>query len=88
MGDLLWRCQECGWTGSNSEIDRVVDPKPGSTAEWSICPACRAAEAFENLCDEPGCKSVANCGWSSPAGYRRTCWEHATGMRIKQEATP
>lgn len=28
-------------------------------------------------CDEPGCKVLATCGWSSKGGYRRTCYQHS-----------
>jgi hypothetical protein len=71
-----WRCEECNWIGLEGEIDVVRDPKPESGVHWSICPQCRAAEQFINLCDEPGCKEASTSGWPSPDGYRRTCWQH------------
>jgi rubredoxin len=70
-----WRCEDCGWIGIDAEIDRVKDPK--SETLWNICPACRSAESFENLCDEPGCNRIAGSGWPSPLGYRRTCFDHS-----------
>ena len=73
---IRWMCEECEWVGLHSDIDRVHDPKPGSDVEWSICPNCRAAERFINLCDEPGCNGKATCGWLSAEGYRRTCGPH------------
>ncbi len=72
---LLFRCKECDWRGDESEIIRFDDPElKGNT--WNICPRCRTAENFENLCDEPGCGRVAGCGWPSSDGYRRTCYKH------------
>ncbi len=75
MRALLFRCKECGWRGNESEIIRVNDPELDGNV-WNVCPRCRAAEGFENLCDEPGCGRPAGCGWSGPDGYRRTCYEH------------
>jgi len=76
MAPLRWQCQDCDWIGGDDELDIVADPKPGSRRAWTVCPACRAAEHFTNLCDEPGCNREATCGWPSPAGYRRTCGQH------------
>jgi len=72
---ILFRCTECEWCGNEGEIVRFSDPE--SDQVWSVCPQCRAAEQFENICDEPGCKKVASCGWPSDGGYRRTCYDHA-----------
>lgn len=76
MSDLLFRCTACEWHGTEAQIDRVNDPKPGSTAIWNVCSRCRDAEQFVNMCDEPGCNNEAGCGWPSDNGYRRTCGEH------------
>ena len=75
---MLFRCDECGWTGTQDDICVVSDPKEGSEAKWSICPQCRSAEQFTNMCDEPGCSREASCGFPSVSGYRRTCFEHWT----------
>lgn len=76
--NLLFRCKECGWGGKETEIVRFPDPElPGNL--WNICPRCRAAEQFDNICDEAGCRQIASCGWPSPIGYRRTCYEHRKG---------
>jgi hypothetical protein len=69
-----WMCDECEWIGMENEIVQFKDPE--SDALWNICPHCRAAEQFTNLCDEPGCDAEATCGWPSPDGYRRTCGRH------------
>lgn len=83
--DLLYLCTECRWRGVESEIIRFADPECADNF-WNICPQCRAAESFENMCDEPGCISYATCGWPSARGYRRTCGRHMrstipTGLR-------
>ena len=73
-----WRCKECDWLGLTSDIEIVKDPKPGSTMEWNVCPCCRSAESFVNICDEPYCQKEAGCGWPDEHGiYRRTCYEHS-----------
>ena len=73
---MKWCCMECGWRGTTEEIIRFPDPEANDN-EWQICPKCRAAEQFTNMCDEPGCNKPASGGWFSPEGYRRTCFEHA-----------
>jgi hypothetical protein len=74
MSNYRWKCKECGWKGLGNEIDMVKDPKSDNL--WPICPKCREANQFDNLCDEPGCDMIAGCGWPSPNGYRRTCHKH------------
>lgn len=72
---LIFRCKECGWIGQESEIVKFPDPE--SSNIWNICPQCRAAEQFENICDEPECNSIATCGWPTlDNNYRRTCYKH------------
>lgn len=72
---LRWQCRECGWHGNEDAIARVKDPE--SDVVWNVCPQCRAADQFDNLCDEPGCDALAGCGWPSDKGYRRTCFKHS-----------
>jgi hypothetical protein len=81
----LWRCQECGWRGDEEEIISFADPVLEGNS-WNICPECRAAEQFDNMCDEPECRKVATCGWPSPEGYRRTCFEHSSFAAAKRHA--
>jgi len=81
---LLWKCQDCGWHGSDEEIISFADPVLEGNI-WSICPECRAAEQFDNMCDEPECKQLATCGWPSTESYRRTCFEHSS-FNKKREA--
>jgi hypothetical protein len=72
---LIFECRECSWRGEQDEIIQFADPEMAGNS-WRICPNCRCAECFDNMCDEPGCQLVAGCGWPSPDGYRRTCYDH------------
>ena len=75
MADLIFECEECGWRGMESQVVVFADPERSGNS-WNICPSCRAAEHFRNMCDEPGCRQQAGCGWPSEEGYRRTCFQH------------
>jgi len=72
---MIFRCRECEWTGKQEAIVQFQDPERAGNS-WRICPECRAAEQFDNICDEPGCRRVAAFGWPSSEGYRRTCGDH------------
>lgn len=76
MSDPLFRCNECDWRGRESEILTAQNPFRSEAYTINGCPKCGEVEDFTNVCDEPGCKRDAGCGWPSPAGYRRTCGEH------------
>ncbi len=67
-------CTECDWTGKETDIDRVPDPK--SDEVWNVCPRCRAPEHIVCACDEPLCWKRVTCGWRSTDGYRSTCGIH------------
>jgi hypothetical protein len=54
---LRFRCDECDWVGLDTEIKTVQDPDMKGNS-WQVCPNCRSAEQFTNLCDEPGCDAV------------------------------
>lgn len=83
-----FNCTACGtWMGTEHEIDRVPDPKPGSDMIWNVCPHCRAAEQFYSICDEPGCDKTAGCGWPSDEGYRRTCFDHSPWAKSNETAS-
>jgi hypothetical protein len=69
---LRFRC-DCGAVYSESDIPKWPGPKG---ARWSYCPSCFEPEKFDNICDEPGCNSLASCGFPRDGGYRRTCREH------------
>jgi hypothetical protein len=71
-----WRCDECDWRGNDDEMLRAPNP---FDPEWSLtgCPECKQVNAFTNVCDEPGCRLDAGCGWKPRgAAYRRTCGAH------------
>ena len=76
---LLYRCDDCGWRGQETDICMVADPaepNPNRAIKWHVCPKCRQANQFTNMCDEPSCREKATCGWPSDQGYRRTCEKH------------
>jgi hypothetical protein len=75
------RCTGCGVIYEVEKLDRVKDPMYGEFI-WQVCPdrECRTVDNFTHICDEPGCDQSATCGWNSPAGYRHTCYLHATGL--------
>jgi len=73
MTENLFRCKDCGWAGRETDMAHIDDPEMEGN-QWKICPQCRSAEQFEELCDE--CGNLATCGSPTPAGYRRTCFEH------------
>lgn len=79
MGGALFRCEMCDHRMSADDIVRATLPHPKSPYQSVVvmqCPECGECERFTNVCDEPGCAKDAGCGWSSAAGYRRTCVEH------------
>jgi len=75
MAELQWRCEDCGWRGNQTQLLRAPNPFDPE-CEIVGCPQCKSVNGFENMCDEPGCKELATCGWPSNAGYRRTCHAH------------
>ena len=76
MTPELGKCRcDCGWRGTFDQLLRA--PNPFEIEEsLSACPACKTIDQIEGVCDEPGCESGNSCGWPSPDGYRRTCFEH------------
>jgi hypothetical protein len=72
----MWRCRDCGWTGSADKMLHGVHPFR-ETECVNECPDCFDMENFELLCDVKGCNKEANCGWPSENGYRNTCHNHS-----------
>lgn len=72
----LWRCNEC--EAVHAEHHLLTAPSPFDASQTLVgCPACKSVGAFTNVCDEPGCGSVASCGWPTLDGrYRWTCGFH------------
>ena len=70
-----WLCGGCYWLGDDAELLHATSPfDPDDTIV--ACPRCKAVNAVENACDEPGCNQPATCGFPDPGGYRRTCFRH------------
>lgn len=75
-----WRCHDCGAITPDAELLHAPSPFDPDD-ELTACPRCRGVAQFDLLCDEPGCDKVGSCGWPTPhGGYRRTCYQHATGL--------
>jgi hypothetical protein len=72
---VLWRCTDCGETCTDATMLKAANPF-GGHGEVMGCPHCKEVPEFINMCDEPGCRQQAGCGWPSPSGYRRTCGAH------------
>lgn len=75
-----WRCDECYHIALNSEWLEARSPFDPDD-HLSGCPACKATNAAERLCDEPGCKQLATCGTPFPGGYKMHCHVHPPGER-------
>ena len=80
MPSRIYRCDDCGKRAPEGEWLTVHVPHPKAGEEpvgASQCPECGELNSLTNMCDEPGCRSEASCGWPTPDGsYRRTCGEH------------
>ena len=73
---MRWKCNDCDWRGADDQLLRAPNPfEPRETI--CACPECRQVNDFTNMCDEPGCKLEAGCGWKpKDEEYRRTCGKH------------
>lgn len=71
-----WGCTECDWNGADSEL-LVADNPFDADQLIHGCPDCKAVGSLESACDEPGCTRLSSCGFPTPAGYRRTCYDHS-----------
>lgn len=79
-GKVACTNRNCGWRGTTDQLLRAPNPFDPDD-EMTACPSCRDVGSTEALCDEPGCREHATCGWQSPTGYRWTCGNH---MRPKE----
>jgi hypothetical protein len=85
----IFRCDDCDHVMLETEILRasVPHPKGDRLIFLNQCPECGECQNFTNMCDEPGCKSTADCGWPSEGGYRRTCGKHMRDLRKSTAST-
>ena len=74
-----WKCKVCNHVVAQSAM--LTAPSPFDPDDQLLaCPKCKQCdEGFTELCDEPGCRQEAHCGWPSKEGYRRTCGDHMKG---------
>jgi hypothetical protein len=84
--DREWGCKECHWIGRQSTM--LVGTHPFLPNEQVLgCPTCKSIDSFWEVCDEPGCRQEATCGWPTVVNYRRTCGHHYDpAKRITREA--
>jgi hypothetical protein len=80
-----WRCTNCLQISLQPEL--LTGPSPFDPEDiLTGCPKCKSVDGFDEICDEPGCKQRAHCGWPTDSdndefgGYRRTCSQHYTHM--------
>ena len=77
---VYFRCDQCRHIMPEDDVlmpKLPAHPKTGIEEVVSQCPQCGCVEEFTNICDEPGCKREAGCGFPTENGYRRTCGEHS-----------
>lgn len=70
------KCCECDTIIEETAALRA--PNPFDPSEELVgCPTCKSVDSFLAVCDEPDCVQTVSCGWQSPEGYRRTCYQHS-----------
>ena len=73
-----WICAKCSFIGPIDAFLFIPDPRPEPNARgWWLCTSCDEIDCVTSACDEPGCARKGSCGFPSPTGYRRTCFEHS-----------
>jgi len=81
----LWECKAC--SAICEEPALLTAPSPFDAADTLYaCPACKSVEGFNEICDEPGCRKHASCGFPTDGGYRRTCFDHSDFAKEKSNA--
>ena len=70
-----YRCQSCHGIFPGDLM--LTAPSPFDVNdELRGCPLCKAPERIKMLCDVEGCYLDYSCGFSTPTGYRLTCFKH------------
>lgn len=76
-------CENCNHRMTGNAV--LTAPSPFDPQDRICgCPRCFAVNEIRGTCDEPGCWEQDTMGTPTPAGYRRTCWQH----RPNAEAQP
>ena len=70
-----WICPNCEAIFPATTALRAPNPWDASLVLVG-CPLCKEIGEYRLCCDQYPCEEPVSCGWSSPAGYRRTCSEH------------
>ena len=69
------RCTNCARVFEEESALTAPHPFIGGRTIMG-CPSCQEIGEFSAICDEPGCEEAHMCGWNSPSGWRKTCWDH------------
>ena len=83
MNHRRWKCKTCGGISNDNEL--LSAPNAFDNEQTLLaCPHCKeCGDTFVMICDEPGCKEMARCGWPTGNefdkwdGYRVTCLKHS-----------
>lgn len=70
-----WQCRECDNIVLRSDMLMAANPFEPTGVLYG-CPQCKEVNSWREVCDEDGCDREAACGWPTPDGYRRTCFDH------------
>jgi hypothetical protein len=74
-------CKECDWRGDLYQ-DALCEANPFDRSENIYgCPKCKSVEQFAMACDYNGCWKEVTGGFSTPDGYRNTCYMHGEMLR-------
>lgn len=68
-------CEGCRWVGDSENLLSAANPFEAIGVVFA-CPECKRICDLVPACDEKGCPQRADCGFPTPAGYRKTCHEH------------
>jgi|HubBroStandDraft_6_1064221.scaffolds.fasta_scaffold00050_84 hypothetical protein len=71
-----WKCDECGWCGSDEQLLREQNPFADDIDTMVGCPECREPNSMSRACDHESCWQIAGNGTSTPEGYKWTCFKH------------
>lgn len=76
MSEERWSCKEClKWIGATGELLTAPNPFDPDDTIYG-CPQCKSIDSMIQVCDEPGCTSVASGGTPHPGGYKMHCHKH------------
>ncbi len=75
MNNDKYICNNCGWTGLDTELLRAKSPFDEDDV-LIACPKCKTVNDLTRLCLADNCYKPASCGTPTAGGYMLTCLEH------------